>query len=357
MQKKYFATLTNAGADRLAAAIAAGDKMDITQMAVGDGGGALPIPDPAQTALIGEVHRSPLNKLEVVLPGTVLAEIIIPPQMGGWWLREVALFAKDGVCVAIGNMPESYKPVAEDGSSRTQIVRIQLAVSSTNNVEMIVDPTLVIATREDVNAALDAAKAYTDQEIRAADNRTVMAIDDAIAAESRRAWDENNPIGTVRFFQQHFDPNGKWPWSTWHYLEEGRSVRVACADGSDVGQTGGNDSMTLTRDNLPAQSLSVTGVIQETDLGNKTTSSGGRHAHQSGWGSPGGKWGAQSSGSDNQLMHDCNYTSDEGEHTHDLYLGAHAHNFVDGKTENMGSDVAFSLVEANIKLMAWYRVA
>lgn len=356
MQKKYFATLTHAGADRLAAAIAAGDKMDITHMAVGDGGGALPIPDPAQTALIGEVHRSPLNKLEVVLPGTVLAEIIIPPQTGGWWLREVALFAKDGVCVAIGNMPESYKPVAEDGSSRTQIVRIQLAVSSTNNVEMIVDPTLVIATREDVNAALDAAKAYTEQEIRAADNRTIMAIDDAIAAEARRAWDENNPIGTVRFFQQHVDPNGKWPWSTWHYLEEGRSVRVACADGSDVGQMGGSDSVILTRDNLPTLSLSVTGAIQEADLGNKTTSSGGRHAHQSGWGSPGGKWGAQSSGSDNQLMHDCNDTSEGGDHAHDLYIGPHGHNFVDGRTENMGSDVAFNVVEANIKLMAWYRV-
>lgn len=47
MTTKYFALLTHQGAARLANAAAPGNPVQITHMAVGDGGGTLPTPDRA----------------------------------------------------------------------------------------------------------------------------------------------------------------------------------------------------------------------------------------------------------------------------------------------------------------------
>lgn len=124
-------------------------------MAVGDGGGVLPVPSPDQTALINEQYRAPLNRLVIAdqAANVIRAEMIMPPQAGGFWIREAALFDETGICLAVANLPESYKPLLAEGSGRFQVINIWLMVSQTADVQMIADPSVILATVEEVRRA------------------------------------------------------------------------------------------------------------------------------------------------------------------------------------------------------------
>ncbi|MDX6912261.1 phage tail protein [Hafnia paralvei] len=164
MAAKFFALLTNLGAAKLANATALGTKLEITQMAVGDGGGALPIPDPAQQALKGEKRRAAINLITIDPLNTnqIITEQVIPENEGGWWIREIGLFDKDGTLIAIANCPETYKPLLQEGSGRTQTIRVILIVSSTESVSLKIDPSVVLATRKYVDDAVIEVRQYAD---------------------------------------------------------------------------------------------------------------------------------------------------------------------------------------------------
>ncbi|HFT8240535.1 TPA: phage tail protein [Yersinia enterocolitica] len=164
MTTKFFAVLTNLGAAKLANATALGTQLQITQMAVGDGGGTLPLPNTAQTQLIGEKRRAALNSLSIDAANSsqIIAEQVIPETEGGWWIREIGLLDKDGVLIAIANCPETYKPQLQEGSGRTQTVRMVLIVSSTDAVTLKIDPSVVLATRKYVDDQVIIVKAYAD---------------------------------------------------------------------------------------------------------------------------------------------------------------------------------------------------
>lgn len=165
MAAKYFAILTNLGAAKLANATALGTQLEITHMAVGDGGGGLPIPNPAQTALIGERRRAAINLLTIdpLNNSQIISEQVIPEDVGGWWIREVGLFDKDGALVAIANCPETYKPQLQEGSGRTQTIRVILIVSSTQSVSLKIDPSVVLATRKYVDDNVIEVRAYAEK--------------------------------------------------------------------------------------------------------------------------------------------------------------------------------------------------
>ncbi|QXT43000.1 phage tail protein [Serratia fonticola] len=154
---KYKAILTTAGAAKIAAASAGGKPLKIDRLAVGDGNGKLPTPSPAQTKLINERYRAALNSLTVdkAAPDRLIAELIIPASVGGFWLREMGLYDADGVLIAVSNMAESYKPKLEEGSGRTQTLRMVLIVSHTEAITLIVNGDMVTATRDFVAAAID----------------------------------------------------------------------------------------------------------------------------------------------------------------------------------------------------------
>ncbi|HHL8923644.1 TPA: phage tail protein [Escherichia coli] len=164
MATKYYAVLTNVGAAKLANATALGAQVEITQMAVGDGNGALPTPNPAQTALVHELRHAPLNTLSIDPNNAnqIIAEQVIPEDVGGWWIREIGLFDKDGDMIAVANCAETYKPQLQEGSGRVQIVRMILIVSNTAAVTLKIDPSVVLATRAYVDSQIIIAKSYAD---------------------------------------------------------------------------------------------------------------------------------------------------------------------------------------------------
>ncbi|EHO2030200.1 phage tail protein [Escherichia coli] len=153
MTVKYYAILTNQGAARLANATMLGSKLNLTQMAVGDANGVLPTPDPAQTKLINQKRIAPLNLLSVDPnnQSQIIAEQIIPENEGGFWIREIGLYDDEDVLIAVANCPETYKPQLQEGSGRTQTIRMILVVTNTEAITLKIDPSVVLATRKYVD--------------------------------------------------------------------------------------------------------------------------------------------------------------------------------------------------------------
>ncbi|AXD45523.1 phage tail protein [Salmonella enterica] len=157
MSMRFKTVVTTAGAARLAAAtVPGGKKVSITAMAVGDGGGKLSEPDAGQTKLVNEVWRHALNKIsqDNRHSNYIVAELLIPPEVGGFWVRELGLYDDEGALIAVSSLAESYKPALAEGSGRTQTCRMVIVVSSVESVALSVDSTMVMATQDYVDDRL-----------------------------------------------------------------------------------------------------------------------------------------------------------------------------------------------------------
>ena len=357
--KKYIAILTPAGEAKMAAAAISGEPVGFSHMGGGDGGGTPYQPYAEQTGLVNELYRAPLNRLVIADSGAnvIRAEMVMFPQVGGFWLREAALYDDDGVCLAVASLPPSYKPLLAEGSGRQQAVNLWIAVNNTADVRLMTDPAVVIASLGEVNRAKDEAKDYADKILNELDINIQQAITEAVKTAVRDAWEEDNPPGTTRFFNQNLNPNERWPWSQWVYTGENKTIRVGKADGSDVGQTGGSDTVTLQRANLPAVQVDVSGETSELPGQELTTREAGRHKHKGGMLAPGEVWDDNYIvGSDNDSRRTRNYTDEVADHSHIVELPAHKHTTT-GKTDNLGEGKSISVVEAHTLLMCWSRVA
>ncbi|HGK5167456.1 TPA: tail fiber protein [Salmonella enterica subsp. enterica serovar Bovismorbificans] len=157
MSTKFKTVITTAGAAKLAAAtVPGGKKINLNVMAVGDGGGKLPDPEAGQTQLVNEVWRHTLNKIsqDNRYSNYIVAELVIPPEVGGFWMRELGLYDDEGTLIAVANMAESYKPELAEGSGRAQTCRMVIIVSSVESVALSIDSTMVMATQDYVDDRL-----------------------------------------------------------------------------------------------------------------------------------------------------------------------------------------------------------
>ncbi|WP_421229582.1 phage tail protein [Aeromonas enteropelogenes] len=187
MSAIYFAIPTDAGQAKIANAIALGIPLKITHMAVGDGNGQPVTPNSAQTSLVREKRRALLNTLcqDPLNPAQLVAEQIIPENVGGWWIREVGLYDETSTLIAIANSPDTYKPQLSEGSGRTQTIRMVLIVSDTSAVELKIDPSVVLATRKYVD---DVIKAHRESRDHPDANTTYKGM-------VRKATDEEAKLG------------------------------------------------------------------------------------------------------------------------------------------------------------------
>ena len=146
---QFMAILTAVGEAKQANADALGIPWTFSKMGVGDANGTDPIPSRTQTKLINERNRAPLNQVKVDPKNTnvVIAEQVIPENVGGWWIREIGLYDADGDLVAVANCAPSFKPLLGQGSGKTQVVRMNFIVTSATNVTLKLDPSVVLATR------------------------------------------------------------------------------------------------------------------------------------------------------------------------------------------------------------------
>lgn len=222
MSAIYFAIPTNAGQAKITNALALKVPLKITHMAVGDGNGQPVTPDPAQTKLVREQRRAPLNALfqDPLNPTQLVAQQIIPENEGGWWIHEVGLFDESGTLIAIANAPPTYKPQMSEGSGRTQGINVVLIVSDTSAVELKIDPSVVLATRKYVDDVMkahkesrdhpdasDTAKGFTRYATQAEVNETTAAnrVDAVVTVKTLWEWAKQageNVLGLMKIATQ-----------------------------------------------------------------------------------------------------------------------------------------------------------
>lgn len=155
MVQKYFTVITKVGLAKIAKAAAVGSKLQLSEIAVGDGSGRDIEPSDAAVALVHEVYRGAVNRLEVDPKNSnqIIAELVIPEDYGDFTVREVGVFDVTGDLIAVGNLPATYKPVARSGTAMAQVIRVVLQLNNVNGVGLKIDPSVVLATREYVDAA------------------------------------------------------------------------------------------------------------------------------------------------------------------------------------------------------------
>lgn len=178
----------------------------------------------------------------------------------------------------------------------------------------------------------------------------------------RLTFDKNTPVGEVHWFASNVNPNTEHPGTVFVRVPGlNRTVRLANETGSDILQTGGSDSITLAKNNLPNVQLNVTGTADSVNLGTKTTkpagaqSISGRYVEAdpsiAGAGSLFRMWKT-----DAALTTANGMIGNTSDHQHDLDLGSHVHD-VTAKTEFMGNGSSIGTTNSYIKLAAWYRVS
>lgn len=267
MSQTYFAILTAIGEAKLANATALGTTLQLTQMGVGDGNGSTPLPNRNQTTLLRENRRAPLNRLFVDPSNAsqIIAEQVIPEEIGGWWIREIGLYDTDGNLCAVANCPDTYKPVLAEGSGRTQVIRMVLIVSNTSAVQLKIDPAIVLATRGYVDdefskhlAALDPHPQYmTAPEVASAisgkaDKAITLAGYGISDGATLSLVTQAAPPGMVAFFGVSPAPDG---WLKANGAEISRTVYAAlfAAIGTTFGD--GNGSTTFRLPDLRGEFL------------------------------------------------------------------------------------------------------
>ena len=150
----FYTLMTNAGLAKLTNAVALGQDVEWTEMAVGDGNGNPTTPAETQTALVRERYRAQINQLSVdpLNPNYLIVELVVPANVGGWTVHEVGVFDADGVMVAIANFPATYKPVLAEGSGKDLVIRVIIEASNADNVTLKIDPSIVLASQSWVAA-------------------------------------------------------------------------------------------------------------------------------------------------------------------------------------------------------------
>ncbi|SUF59288.1 tail fiber protein [Salmonella enterica] len=157
MDNEFYTLLTDRGMAKIASALADKKQLHLQKMAVGDGGGQYYEPTTSQTKLRHEVWRGEMNTLTTAPnnPNWLIAELVLPEDVGGWYVREVGVFDDEGELIAIGKFPESYKPLLPGGCGKQVCIRLIMEVSNTTAVTLTVDPSIVLATRDYVDSQLD----------------------------------------------------------------------------------------------------------------------------------------------------------------------------------------------------------
>jgi phage-related tail fiber protein len=160
----YSTLLTAIGAATFTNAYAAGLTIDLTHLAIGDGNGSPVIPLENMTSLVHEVHRVPVSALSVDAVNTawLIVEAVVPASVGGWTVREIGLFDDDNHLIAVGNFPDTYKPLLAEGSARDLLIRMIIQTSNASVVNLTIDPSVVVATAGTVANAIAAHEAKAD---------------------------------------------------------------------------------------------------------------------------------------------------------------------------------------------------
>ncbi|WP_460269080.1 phage tail protein [Clostridium botulinum] len=152
MAEKFYTLLTEIGKAKIANSAGFGSKINFVKMKVGDGGGSYYNPREDQEDLINTVWEGNITHVAIdeKNPNWINVEMMIPANIGGFMIREYGIFDEENNMLAIAKCAESYKPLAEDGSTKELIMKMVLTVSNTENITLKIDPTIIFAKKSEI---------------------------------------------------------------------------------------------------------------------------------------------------------------------------------------------------------------
>lgn len=162
---KYGSLVTVIGKDKIVTAMMEGKKINITQFAAGTGGGAYYQPTEEQNALADEKWRGAIaeSKVNEDSPNIIEIVAVIPPNEGGFTIREIAAFDEDGDMIVIANTPDTEKVIITSGAAGEVKLTIYMEISNASVVELKIDPYTVTATKQDLENHDKSNNAHPDK--------------------------------------------------------------------------------------------------------------------------------------------------------------------------------------------------
>lgn len=175
MANTYKGILTNNGKALIANATV-NNKINYSHIAVGDGNGSVPTPSETRPTLINEKARIALNVVEINPNNTnqIVCEAIIPTNTGGFYIRELGLYAGNTMIVN-ASYPPTYKPLADEGGAREIAIKIVINIQNAEVIALYLDDSLIYATREWVNTNYIRRNEIVDNLITDASNKPLSA--------------------------------------------------------------------------------------------------------------------------------------------------------------------------------------
>lgn len=140
MSTKYMGVWTEKGLKKLARYATENKTISFTQLAIGDGSGSIPEPTANVTSLVHEVWRGNLNNVanNPDNEASVLVEIVIPYNVGGFFVREWGIYDNEGDLLVYGNHAEFYKAQLAEGTGAELRELIELPITNKGVVEITV---------------------------------------------------------------------------------------------------------------------------------------------------------------------------------------------------------------------------
>ncbi|AJA42604.1 tail-collar fiber family protein (endogenous virus) [Clostridium phage phiCT453B] len=150
--EQFYTLLTDIGKAKIANATALQTKVNFTKLLVGDSGGSYYEPTETQTKLKNKVWEGGIGNISVDKdnPNWIVLESVIPSSVGGFTIRELGIEDEKGDLVVVAKYPATYKPQIADGSTKDLTIKTILEVGNTSSVTLKVDPTIVLATKKDI---------------------------------------------------------------------------------------------------------------------------------------------------------------------------------------------------------------
>lgn len=157
--REYKTLVTATGKNKIAYAVQGGGVVKITQAAVGDGGGAYYVPTSDMTKLRGEVWRGEIagKWINASSANIVDVKVVLPADVGGFTVREAALFDDKGDMIAVCNVPDTEKAVLTNGTAGTLTIVMHIILTDVEVVEFKIDPRLDVMTEDEVRRILTSA--------------------------------------------------------------------------------------------------------------------------------------------------------------------------------------------------------
>ncbi|HEA8076357.1 TPA: phage tail protein [Campylobacter jejuni] len=176
-KSEYYTILTKIGIAKFIAARASGNGINLKSFKLSS---KVILPSEEMQSLEEIVYEANISSKSVdeSNPNYVNLMCHVPSDVGGFEVNAVGIYDEEGDLLAVGNTPRTYKPLLEQGSAKELMLKIVMELSNAEEVILKLDPSVIMASRDYVDA------------IKVELNLKIDALTQKYDAEFKKVWGE-----------------------------------------------------------------------------------------------------------------------------------------------------------------------